>query len=142
MMNSGLLYLREIEDLAMSLSEILLLLEINLKRPFNSHERNATLSQREKGDQCEDTCVYITGTVSIRFSYQNGPLKIWVDAAEHQFPHDGGDGGEDEGAAQNACGRHVIGQRTGLRRDPRHWAADTWYAFSNTLTKTCAKEYK
>lgn len=115
MMNSGLLYLREIKDLAMSLSEILLLLEINLKRSFNSHERNAT---------------------------QNGPLKIWVDAAEHQFPHDGGDGGEDEGAAQNACGRHVIGQRTGLRRDPRHWAADTWYAFSNTLAKTCAKEYK
>lgn len=58
MMSSGLVYLGEIEDLAMSLAEILLLLEINLKRPFNSHERNATLSQREKCDQCEDTCIH------------------------------------------------------------------------------------
>lgn len=46
-MSSGLFQLGEIKDLAMSLSEILLLLEIDLKRPFNSHKCNATLRDRE-----------------------------------------------------------------------------------------------
>lgn len=58
-------------------------------------------------------------------SYQNGPLKVGVDAAEHQFAHDGGDGGEHEGSAQDPCGRHVISEWTGLCRDPRDGTTNT-----------------
>jgi len=55
-------------------------------------------------------------------THQDGPLQVGVDAAEHELPHDGGDGGEDQGAAQDARGGHVVGQGVGLRRDAGHGA--------------------
>lgn len=38
------------------------------------------------------------------WTHQDGPLQVRVDAAEHELPHDGGNGGEDQGAAQDPCG--------------------------------------
>lgn len=57
-------------------------------------------------------------------THQDGPLQVGVDAAEHELPHDGGDGGEDQRAAQDPRGRHVVRQGAGLRRDARNRAAD------------------
>ena len=54
---------------------------------------------------------------------QDSPLQVGVDAAEHEFPHDGGDGGEYQGATQDARSGHVVRKRVGLRWDAGHWAA-------------------
>lgn len=80
--SSGFLLLGEVEDLAVGLPQVLLLFEVHLKCPLDGH----------KGDTSQD-----------------GPLQVGVDAAEHELPHDGGDGGEDQSA-------------TGIR------VADTWSA--------------
>lgn len=57
-------------------------------------------------------------------NHQDGPLQVWVDAAEHKFAHDGGDGGEDQSATQDPGGRHMVRQRRGLSRDTGNWAAN------------------
>lgn len=57
-------------------------------------------------------------------THQDGPLQVGVDAAEHELAHDGGDGGEDQSATQDPCGRHVVCQGAGLGRDTRNWAAN------------------
>lgn len=61
---------------------------------------------------------------SLVCTHQDGPLQVGVDTAEHELPHDGGDGGEDQGAAQDPCGRHVVRQGAGLCWDTRNWAAN------------------
>lgn len=94
----NIFHLWKIKDLAMSLSEILLLFEVNLKRPFNRHKRNATLREKDGNMIRMTTHAFITTFSEVR-SYQNGPLKVGVDTAEHEFAHDGGDGGEHEGSA-------------------------------------------
>lgn len=40
---SGLFRLGEVEDLAVSLAQVLLLLEVDLERPFDGHEGDAAL---------------------------------------------------------------------------------------------------
>lgn len=57
-------------------------------------------------------------------THQDGPLQVGVDAAEHQLPHDGGDGGEDQRTTQDAGGRDVVRQWAGLRRDTGDRAAN------------------
>lgn len=47
-LTSNIFHLWKIKDFTMSLTEILLLFEVNLKRPFNSHKCNATLREKHK----------------------------------------------------------------------------------------------
>lgn len=37
-------------------------------------------------------------------AYQDGPLQVGVDAAEHELAHDGGDGGKHQRSAQDPSG--------------------------------------
>lgn len=57
-------------------------------------------------------------------THQDGPLQVGVDAAEHELPHDGGDGGEDQSATQDPCGRHVVCQGAGLGWDTGNGTAN------------------
>lgn len=45
---SGLLRLGEVEDLAVGLPQVLLLLEVNLKRSFDRHKGNAALQEENR----------------------------------------------------------------------------------------------
>lgn len=42
-------------------------------------------------------------------AYQDGPLQIGVDTAEHELAHDGGDGGKHQRATQDPSGWYMIG---------------------------------
>lgn len=46
---SGFLLLREVEDLAVSLSQVLLLFEVHLERTLDGHEGDAPLGRRADG---------------------------------------------------------------------------------------------
>lgn len=48
---SGLFLLGEVEDLAVGLSQVLLLLEVDLKRPLDGHKGDASLQVRRKQKQ-------------------------------------------------------------------------------------------